>query len=914
MTLRPTFLARLVFGDWRLRVEDGTIVVVQAGREQRIPLRDINNLAVYSRVVWTELRLDAENFGDLSLHGCSAGSAAMLTDVRQRITSLFRTDLAPTVIALNNFYAQDRYLARHDVDRLILSLAPQYNQCKRISTHPLFDATTKEDRQILTWLRDLQSTERVELCTRNKVYAQREMESFTTFFDKVEKTPLTDEQRRAAVVMEDRNLLIAAAGSGKTSSIVGKIGYAIEKNIYRPTEIIAISFNKAAAKELRDRIQERLVHPYDEEIEAQTFHALGLKFIGQATGRKPSVAEWAKNIGKNINNETDRLILECARKTPEFGILLAVILAVFGRELTQPRSTFKTEKEFRLHQEARGVKDPGRDGIPTIKGDRVRSHEEQIIADMLFYNSVEYEYEKKYAFDVADGEHSQYRPDFYYPSANLYHEHFALNSAGKAPEFMGADEYVKGVEWKRALHKKHGTALMETTSAMFEDGDVLEHLQTELEKHGIAFKPRPYSEILASMTEQRTRPIYTLVGLFLERWKVSLVTDETVHARLREMKGFVGVRAAAFWKAMLLLREFYDRKLNVAQEVDFSDMLIEAAKHLRASEVRHPYRLILVDEFQDISRARAEMLRAMLAQNPECKLFAVGDDWQAIYRFAGADISIMTEFPDEFGATAKGELTRTFRSNQGISDVAAGFIRENSAQYTKTVRATDKARTGAVNIVRYFPNKEDAAVEKTLSEIEAGTTERKSSVYILGRYNYLRPKNSRRWQQRFTALNIEFKTIHGAKGLEADYVVVLGMNAGKSGFPSEKEDDLILGLVTPKKENFKFAEERRLLYVALTRARHKVYLLAEIGSPSSFVTELENKFDDGTVSNRIIDGDGKFAQTEPCPKCEDGVLVERTGRYGNFYGCSNFRFGVCNHTQNKESLEKSGKRNRTSNF
>ena len=382
-----------------------------------------------------------------------------------------------------------------------------------------------------------------------------------------------------------------------------------------------------------------------------------------------------------------------------------------------------------------------------------------------------------------------------------------------------------------------------------------------------------------------------------------MLTKDELRDRLNQMDGFAQARTRAFLGAMFPLRDFYEKKLRDNNEIDFDGMLIEAAAALQSGRARHSYKLILADEFQDISRARAEMLRAMLAQNPDCKLFAVGDDWQAIYRFAGADIFIMVSFGDEFGETNESMLTRTFRSNQGIADIASNFIRANPNQIEKQIDAADSSCKGVVNVVRYRRD-EDAnpVIGMKLREIaEFAAPGERRKVFILGRYKHLCPSKLPGWKRQFSkSLSIDFMTMHGAKGLEADYVIVLGMNTGLWGFPSEVDDDPILNLVMSVPEKFKFAEERRLFYVALTRAKHKVYLLSKQDSPSQFVEEIIRD-KSGAVLDEVADKFGRTISANKCPKCGEGFLVERMGPSNLFYGCSTYP--SCNHTQNRENSD-----------
>ena len=145
----------------------------------------------------------------------------------------------------------------------------------------------------------------------------------------------------------------------------------------------------------------------------------------------------------------------------------------------------------------------------------------------------------------------------------------------------------------------------------------------------------------------------------------------------------------------------------------------------------------------------------------------------------------------------------------------------------------------------------------------------------LGRYNFSGEKlqGKRPWE--------EFSTVHRAKGREADYVVVLDLKDGRWGFPSRIEDNSLLTLVLPPRSErpYPFAEERRLFYVAMTRARIGAYLIADSDRPSSFVTELLKQSGDLRQLG---------APAPKCPRCREGRLRMRDGKYGHFWGCSEF--------------------------
>lgn len=348
-----------------------------------------------------------------------------------------------------------------------------------------------------------------------------------------------------------------------------------------------------------------------------------------------------------------------------------------------------------------------------------------------------------------------------------------------------------------------------------------------------------------------------------------------------------------FLNIAIPIMEAWDAALAAEDGIDFEDMLNLAAEYLESNRYEAPYELVMADEFQDASRARARLCRA-LVQKPGRFLFAVGDDWQSINRFAGADVSVMTGFQQWFGHGQVLKLEQTFRCPQALCDVSSAFVSKNPAQIAKRVRSVTSAQ-GPVLQAFQVDNKEkladavDRFVMKLAEGVRDGTIapgrNGKVSVYVIGRYNADRqyvPANKSRFDRW---LDVSFMTIHRSKGSEADFVILPEMLSALRGrsFPNTRADDPVLTLAMPNGDNYPQGEERRLFYVALTRARRSVAMFTSRGQCSSFLRELEEK---EAVS--ITDTDGIAIQEESCPVCKQGVLVPRTGPHGEFRSCSNF--------------------------
>lgn len=737
------------------------------------------------------------------------------------------------------------------------------------------------------WRRDL-----FEFATSvNQRHVESELVACKDFFDRVEKSPLTDEQARAVVCFDDRVQVIASAGSGKTSTMVAKAGYALHRKLVAADKILMVAFNKDAADELQARVRDRLAplgFPAD-AIVARTFHGFGLDIIGHATGKRPMVASWVDS-GRDIEH-LSALVDSLKDRNLMFRTQWDLFRIVFGRDLPS------------LDKEESEPEDWDRDtktaGFRTLRNEVVKSHGERLLANWLYYNGVDYHYEAPYEIDTADAQHRQYNPDFYYPAIKAYHEHWALDRNGHPPkEFTN---YLQGMAWKRATHTEHGTTLLETTTAGLWSGEAFTYLERELTSRGIRLDPNPDRPAVGQPPID-DRGLVQLFRTFLVHAKSNRLTDRELAARLEAAPlDRFRYRHHMFLSLFARVRAAWENSLAEAAAIDFEDMLVRAADHVEAGDWVSPFELVMVDEFQDASQARARLVRALVAK-PEQRLFAVGDDWQSINRFAGADISVMTAFERWFGASQVFRLERTFRCPQSLCDVSSLFVQQNPNQIRKAVRSDAPDQPPTVRVVQVADDDRIASVLLAhLRDIHAGVADGsipkgkngKVSVLVLGRYRrdaaYLG-----RWNHLEDRLDVRFLTMHGSKGLEADYVILPRVASGRGAFPSQRQDDPVMLLAMPDGDDFPHAEERRLFYVALTRARRSVLLITVEHRLSPFVVELVR-------DHRLepIAVDGTPTHTQVCPKCSEGVLVPRTGPHGSFMGCS--RFPACRNTVNSRS-------------
>jgi DNA helicase-4 len=732
----------------------------------------------------------------------------------------------------------------------------------------LIERATKAEREALRAAFGDWSV-RSHAADQNNALVNLELIDERGFFEKIEKTPLTDEQARAVICFDNRVQLVASAGSGKTSTMVAKAGWTIRKNLAKADEILLLAFNKAAAEELGQRCAARLANADipSAGLRATTFHAFGLRVIGEATGEKPRLASGLdKDNGVGLLADVVRVL---RRTSPDFAARWSLFQNVLGVPVTDDADpepdAWDPEKR--------------RSGYRALNLDVMKSAGERAIANWLIKSGVDFEYERPYEVNVADAQHSQYRPDFFYPSTGAYHEHWALVPGQVEPQ--GYEGYLESSAWKKRVHSANGTTLIETAAKDLANGSLFAQLERQLRANGIEpdFDPDrrvPGSPLLTD------REMLTLFRTFLAHAKSNRLESSDLRSRVAKARnGTPDLRESLFLDLFDEVRAEWDRRLHDASEVDFEDMLNHATDLVEAGAWTSPFRVVLVDEFQDASHARARLVQALVNQ-PSRYLFAVGDDWQSIYRFAGSDISAMTRFEETFGAGHVLRLERTFRSSQELSTLAGDFVMKNPNQLTKKVRS-DRSQPAPVTLALVDTDAGvTAAIAQRLSELSAITPEWSLiSVKVLGRYRHeeeLVPRT------RYPRLDVAFQTVHSSKGLEADHVIIPGLNRG--GFPSTKEDDPLLRLALPEGDDYPHAEERRLFYVALTRARDSVLLIARAGRESEFVTEL---ISDGVLS---VLGDHEKGDTpQACPACGRGLMVVRQGKYGPFMACN--RFPAC---------------------
>lgn len=655
----------------RVKLLSAGVEVKGDRHEYLIPFNQLVAINIKRGLVWGELEFVLPDDKVVRLHGTEWGETQKFfhhLDGLWRGWSVEMSEIAAQV--LNEQYEeitrrtqQEKWFRRSDLEAL------QQNVSVAFAALPLpqerleaFDNCREAWLNCRGWLE--KGDERRH--ERNAVWTDRMLEKYSAFFEHIESSPLNPSQARAVVNGEDSLLVLAGAGSGKTSVLVARAGWLLQRGEATEDQILLLAFGRQAAQEMDQRITERL---HTEAISARTFHSLALHIIQQGSKKAPRISEL----------ESD---------TSARHILL---IESWQQQCREKKAQAKGWREW--------------------------------LSDELLW-------------DVPEGE---YWKD----------ERLAKRLASRLDRWVG-------------LIRQHGGS---------------------------------QAEMIASCPDE-VRELFTkrikLMSPLLKSWKSALKAEEAV---------------------------------------DFSGLIHQAINVLEKGRFISPWKHILVDEFQDISPQRAALLAALRRQNSHTSLYAVGDDWQAIYRFSGAEMALTTAFAHHFGESDQCALDTTYRFNDRIGEIANNFIQQNPNQLAKPLNSLTKGDKKAVTLL--VNDRLDALLDKL-----SGYAKPEERILVLARYHHLRPASLEKAATRWPKLNIDFMTIHASKGQQADYVIILGLQQGKDGFPAPARESVMEQALLPQPEDYVDAEERRLLYVAMTRARHRVWLLYDQKEPSDFVDIL----------------------------------------------------------------------------
>ena len=665
---------------------------------------------------------------------------------------------------------------------------------------------------------------RETLKNHNERYVQRMITEHSKLL--VEELKADETQRMAIVRDDERNLVIAGAGSGKTRTIIGRVRFLLARHI-PPAAILAVTFTNKATEEMADRLKQVGVPIADRAnkgVTVSTLHALGKRVV-QATLSSPiSVADdrWTTSLVASALRE--------ARSAQDAQLARLYLNAIlhFHRNEDERASALGGDQTYR-----------------TLRGEHVRSVGERIIADFLFVNHVPYKYEAKAAWAQVGVQRSAYHPDFTLLESGACIEYWGVNRKGEVPAgwATSSTEYRQGMEWKRGQFRRGGKTLLEFYDYERTEGTLEAALQDRLSHAGIRLRMMTFEELETTVVDMKYigSAIEELLVEFITNARSMRRTPEEIRKHLRD----TSPRVHHFGLLGMAVLVRYEAALGAEGRIDFSDMLHRAGDILESGTNPLPkFEHILVDEFQDTSAAMARFLKALVAVN-EARLFAVGDDWQAIYGFAGGDVDHIINFESHFGPASITMLDINYRSPAVIVEAGAALIARNKRQVPKQVIVFSRERGEAY--VHEVPDDDSAIVDRTISlvgqELRQCPADR---ILVLSRTNHLLEDVVEACRRSGVPVanpdrnvqGVRVLSAHKAKGLEADVVIVANASDHLFGFPSKVENPDVLEPVRMSAGDAP-AEERRLFYVAITRAMKRLHLVARQGLPSPYIAEIE---------------------------------------------------------------------------
>lgn len=845
--------------------------------------------------------------------------------------SMELTSLAAFEGRVDELLSRDEFVARSDYKPVVGEYARLYSQLntlRKTGTLPYFcnekGIPLQRMECFLSTYEDFSCKDgSLKVNAHNEDFVNRHLVCDKSYLDGIlykidPNIRLDDEQRRVVLSDEDYTLVIAGAGAGKTTTVAAKVKYLVERRGVRPDQILVISFTNKAVGELRDKINKALKI----DCPVTTFHKTGYAILRrQDEGRKTIVDQGF--MFYVINNYLKGNILE----NPE---LVDKLILFFGSYFDAPYEgddlndffNYITKADFstlrgNMSEYAERIIDRRTGRNVSIAYETLRSAQEVRIANFLYMNGIDYSYEKPYPYHMAHS-YKPYTPDFTIAQGDrvAYIEHFGITQDGRNSRYTEEQlaHYKKEVNDKVMLHRRHKTELIYTFSSYNDGRDMLAHLQEQLEEHGFELRPRSAREVfdkIVSTEENRyIAKLVKLVCTFIQNFK-------TNDYGLDDFRRFRNMTNNERTKLFLTICEQcyleYVKRLREKNAIDFEDMINDSARILREEVVKGKkldFKYIIVDEYQDISRQRFNLTQE-LSKLCDAKIMAVGDDWQSIYAYAGSDITLFTNFKRIFGYGQELSITRTYRNAQEVIDIAGGFIQKNTSQIRKAL-VSSKHILNPVIIQSYTEDVDRKQYEgkggkfflvgKTVENIikEILSENPKSSILLLGRYGFdgfnltkssdfvYMEKTGNVSSKTFADVEMEFMTVHRAKGLGYDNVIIINAVDAVYGFPSQVQDDPVLKLVLKDDHSIEYAEERRLFYVALTRTKNRVYIVAPQQRPSDFVRELLRDYPNVTLRGTLDAKKEGGNEAKRCPVCGYPLQLRYRKSYGlKLWICSN---------------------------
>ena len=672
----------------------------------------------------------------------------------------------------------------------------------------------------------------------------------------LELTP--DPEQAAAIGAVEGNVkVVARAGSGKTATLVNRAVFLQQHCGVDAEELLLLAFNKEAAQEMKARIG-TLPH-------VMTFHALAYALV-----------------------QPEKILLD----EPEAPILSRFLQDVVDEYLSKPeyadqirdlmmkhfRDDWEQHEEWkRIVSEDHGTKAEEILGYrrsltrETLDGKYVKSFGEKVIANFLFEHGIEYKYEWRFRWNGRN-----YHPDFtifHGAKGGIVIEYFGMK---------GDPDYDKMSAQKRCYWRnKPNWELIEfCASDLGRNGEEVfrDLLKGKLEDHGIQCNRLSEEQIWKQIKPRSIDRLTTVVTGFIQHCRNLALTPDELTEQISNHECVSEIEEQFLSLAQPLYTGYLKRlQSSEAEAEDFDGLLLKAVERVAAGKTDFKrksgngdlkqIRFVMIDEYQDFSELFYRLMEAVRKQNPLVRFFCVGDDWQAINGFAGSDLRFFQNFEKLFEDTHTLTMAKNYRSAPLIVDVGNALMQGRGMPARAHKETIGRVQVGYIDTLDITPHEKrehsDDKLTPAVLRLVNKAINNDQEVLLLSRKNSLPWKvhSTNNKLESFLALlrsrlpkdlkkKVNILTAHKSKGLQRNVVIVL--DAVPKCYPVIHPNLIFTRMFGSAIEGI-IAEERRLFYVALTRAEEGLFVLTEKNNRSPFLENLIKKKSAWGFSNGVID-------------------------------------------------------------
>jgi DNA helicase-4 len=742
----------------------------------------------------------------------------------------------------------------------------------------------------------LHSSEFSELLTLEQFQLMR-LEFVREWFARHPDLSLDEEQADAVAECNSHIQVTARAGSGKTRTLVARAMFQIQHCRIPASNLLILAFNKKAVEEIRERLSKVLSE--EQMPHVLTFHALAYRIVRPT---EDLIFDEGETKESQVFSTTIQRIIDEELRNGPFEVKL--------RELMEARWNADLKRiielGFNLPQEEFLEH---RVNLPrtTMNGRRVDTEAHKHIGNALLRLGIAYSYRRgihRYAGEA-------YAPDFSHYNRATEHRLLIEVLGEKGVQANAARQAFWNSDRSANAH------LLQFTEADCLDPDVtLERVTRELANCGLSVSPISDDELWLVLRDDVIRDFTKAVKNFISRCQKELISPDRLDGMLPDSDPelwtsiIIGLKLIAvpnvpglqvrFWRLCSEIYRRYQQVLTESHQTDFDQLMLDSAVMIREGrtgfksergsgdicQIRH----FLIDEFQDFSHLFDELRKSIVAQSPAANFFCVGDDWQAINKFAGSDLRYFTGFTQTFEPSVRKLITRNYRSCRKIVGIGNQVMQGEGEP--SVPNSNEEGNTWRVEVGGYgnLSEAEEIVIEElgddalSILRIASDCTSRGESVAILSRTSsVVTPEGMHKlekWQEKLRSFLpekdcglLEVSTTHGYKGKEADVVILLDPES----YPFVHPDSIFNTIFGDTFHSIQ-DDEKRLFYVGVTRPKKTLYLLSY---PSRYSDERPYKikflanayppsFDINRIQSNLLCGSRVVVR-----------LTTRSGIYGN---------------------------------